>query len=618
MKIPGVGPAFATRLEKLGIFTEEDLLYHIPSRYEDFSIISSISQIQPGEVVTVKGVVLEIKNIFTPSGFVLQKAKIKDDTGVLDVVWFNQRFLTKAIHKNDGISLSGKIDDKKQMVAPQFEVGSSIHTGRFVPIYPETEGISSKWLRAKIYYLLENLKVDDYLPRGEFMELGLALQKVHFPDSLEQAAQAKYRLAFDELLKAQVESQIRKSQWQKKLVGNKFEKIVTDLKLPFELTTAQKRVIAEISADLQKNVPMNRLLQGDVGSGKTVVAAIAMKSASLNGYQSALMAPTEILANQHFETLKKLGLNVGLSTSANKIDLTADILVGTHALLDSQINFKNLGLVIIDEQHRFGVEQRAKLTSKGVNPHVLTMTATPIPRTIALTLYGDLDLSVIDEMPKDRLPVKTWVVPNTKRAKAYEWIAKQNTQCFIICPFIEESETATSVKAATTEFDRLKSILPLKLGLLHGRMKNKDKILTAFKNKEFDVLVTTPVVEVGIDIPNATIMIIEDADRFGLAQLHQLRGRVGRGAQQSYCFLFSEGNIGRLKFLEKVNNGMELAEIDLRFRGPGQRFGQSQHGRWDLKIADFSDLVLINKAKKAALNPLLQERLLKSKIRLLI
>lgn len=609
MKIPGVGPAFATRLEKLGIFTEKDFLYHIPSRYDDFSLVSKIANIQEGETVTVRGKILEIKNIFTRSSYVLQKAVIEDETGKLPVVWFNQRFLTRVIFPGDPVSLSGKIN-KHQLESPQYEIGSSIHTGRLVPVYPETEGISSKWFRSKIYFLLKNLSLKDYLPAGEFMELNEAIQKIHFPDSLEQASQAKRRLAFDELLMAQIEAKSRKVEWQKKTVGKKFKNLDVKLDLPFELTNSQKKVIKEIFFDLQKEVPMNRLLQGDVGSGKTIVAAFAMSVANLNGYQAAIMAPTEILVNQHFETLKNMGLNVGLVTANNKINLQADILVGTHALLNEKINFKKLGLIVIDEQHRFGVSQRAKLVEKGINPHVLTMTATPIPRTIALTLYGDLDLSVIDEMPKNRLPVKTWVVPNNRRQAAYDWIKKQNSQAFVICPFVEESETLTTVKAATTEFEIIKKEFPnFRVGLIHGRMKKKDKVLTDFRQQKIDILVATPVVEVGIDIPTATIMIIEGADRFGLAQLHQLRGRVGRGEQQSYCLLFGE-NIPRLKLLEKINNGMQLAEADLRFRGPGHRFGTAQHGRWDLKIADFSDLELIKKANQAAQNPVLVNKIL--------
>lgn len=663
-KIPGVGPAYASRLEKLGIRTARDLLLHLPHRYDDFSVISKAAHVQEGETVTVQGKLLDIKNAYTRNGFVLQQGKIQDDSGTLDVMWFNQRFLTRVLHKDDYVSLSGKVEKNKnklQMTTPQYEVLSlivqdevlhmtSIHTGRLVPVYPETEGISSKWLRIRIHALIREIgeirDIREYLPveilkENNLMSLEEAVKKVHFPDSLRQAEEARRRLAFDELLMAQIQAKTRRNELEKQKVGNKLQIVEVREKfrmfsdnLPFSLTTAQKKVINEIFQDLACSKPMNRLLQGDVGSGKTVVAAIAMLAAKLNGYQAALMAPTEILANQHYQTLStllsKLNTSVGIATGSRKDYLNSDIVVGTHALLSDNLNFAKLGLIVIDEQHRFGVSQRAKLAEKGINPHVLTMTATPIPRTIALTLYGDLNLSVLDEMPANRLPIKTWVVPKEKRTAAYDWIRKQKTQAFIICPLIEESETLQTVKSAKTEYEHLSSkVFPdLKLGLLHGRMKpkEKDKTLEDFRKQKTDILVATPVVEVGIDIPTATIMVIEAADRFGLAQLHQLRGRVGRGDKQSYCLLFtenqSEGAIKRLKNLEKMTNGMELAEADLRFRGPGQRFGTAQHGRWDLKIADFSDLDLIEKTNKLASEvtarpesfPLLRELLEKSKI----
>lgn len=631
-KIPFVGPAFATRLDKLEIRTVRDLLWHIPSRYEDFSLIAKAISLQEGETVTISGKVLEIKNIFTRNGFMIQNAKVADDTGIVESVWFNQRFLTSAIHKNDTINLSGKVrrsGNKLQLEAPDYEVlyeqKPALHTGRIIPTYPETQGISSKWLRTRINFLLQSIQthdldIEEYLPADKLSELKLmtlteALNEVHFPSSLAQAYQAKERLSFDEMLFSQLEAKKRKEDWQKKTVGNKFK--IVEIRdqlgqfvnnLPFDLTSAQKKVVDEIYKDLASETPMNRLLQGDVGSGKTVVAALGMLAAYLNGYQSALMAPTEILAQQHYATLTKLlkplNIPIGLATGSLKIDLDKDILVGTHALLTDKLNFQKLGLVVIDEQHRFGVGQRAKLTDKGVNPHVLTMTATPIPRTIALTVYGDLNLSVIDELPADRLPIKTWVVPKEKRQAAYDWIQNQHTQTFIICPLIEESEAESllEVKAAKKEFEHLqKDIFPkLKLGLLHGRMKpkEKDEVLARFRDQKLDMLVATPVVEVGIDIPSATIMVIEAADHFGLAQLHQLRGRVGRGDKQSYCLLFSDNTEGtaRLKYLEKLTSGLELAEVDLRFRGPGQRFGTAQHGRWDLKIADFSNLELVEKS----------------------
>ncbi|HUS59761.1 MAG TPA: ATP-dependent DNA helicase RecG, partial [Nevskiaceae bacterium] len=439
----------------------------------------------------------------------------------------------------------------------------------------------------------------------------------------------------------QLASLKRKLTWQKQKLAYQFnidqEKILKfSQNLPFELTSAQKRALREIFADLAKNTPMNRLLEGDVGSGKTVVAAAAIFVAYLNGIQSALMAPTEILANQHFKTLNQLliplGLKISLLTGGQKkTESNFDLIIGTHALIHKRAKFKKLGLAIIDEQHRFGVEQRAKLIHQGKTPHVLTMTATPIPRTIALTLYSDLDLSVLDEMPPGRQKVKTWVVPPQKRKSAYQWIKKQikatKNQAFIVCPLIEESqhETLQAVRAVTSEFKKLKKeIFPdLKLGLLHGRLKSQEKrdILEKFKEGKLNILVSTPVVEVGIDIPQATIMMIEAAERFGLAQLHQLRGRVGRSNQQAYCLLFSEQlnekTLKRLKALQQINIGMKLAEFDLQLRGPGEIYGTQQHGFTQLKVASFSDLPLIKKTKKAAsqtmakisLYPSLQQKL---------
>lgn len=657
-KIPYIGPAYARRLEKLGVLTVKDLLYHVPSRYEDYSLIAKANSLQEGETVTVQGKILEIKNVFTKNGFMLQSAKVADDTGLVDVIWFNQKFLTSAIHKGDQVSLSGKVKrngHKLQLESPDYEVlygvRPPIHTGKLIPIYPETAGISSKWLRNRINYLLQavssqQLAVREYLDEkiqreNNLMGLTEALYQVHFPKTLDIAQKARDRLAFDELLFSHLESQKRKEDWQKKTVGNKFEivkfrnQLSTFVKnLPFTLTSAQKRVINEIFKDLAKDIPMNRLLQGDVGSGKTVVAALTMLATHLNGFQSVIMAPTEILAFQHYDTLNRLleplEIKVGLATGSKKIDTNLDIVVGTHALLSDNLNFPKLGLIVIDEQHRFGVAQRAKFVGKGINPHILTMTATPIPRTVALTLYGDLDISILDQMPQNRLPVKTWVVPNAKREGAYQWIRSQKTQTFIVCPLIEESESETlqSVKSAKKEYDRLqKYVFPdLKLGLIHGKLKSKEKdaVLSHFRQQKLDILVATPVVEVGIDISTATIMLIEAADRFGLAQLHQLRGRVGRGDQQSFCLLFTENGAGisRLKCLERLNSGLELAEADLKFRGPGQRFGQEQHGHWDLKIASFDNLELVQKSNILAQKiladperfPLLRQLISESKI----
>lgn len=637
-----VGPVYAKRLKKLGISSIEDLIYYFPYRHEDYSLISKISLLQEGETVTVIGKINFIKNIYTKYGKNIQEAEIEDETGKITSIWFNQPFLVKNFLSGDKISLSGKVGwfrKKLVFLSPDFEIvrntllnqKSTIHTGRLVPIYSETYGISSKWLRSKIFSLLPIIlpQIKEYLPntylkKYSFFDLKTAIRKIHFPETKNEYQKAKERLSLDELLLLQIASQKRKRIWQKESVGNPLqiskykEKIESFWKqIPFELTNAQKKVINDIFVDLSKKTPMNRLLQGEVGSGKTVVATIAMYLSYLNNFQSAFMAPTEILAKQHFETvshiLKPLGVKIGLFTGSEKPKTNDfNIYIGTHALFSEKHKFKKLALVIIDEQHRFGVEQRAKLQEKGINPHLLSLTATPIPRTVALTVFSELDLSVIDEMPTGRKKVKTWVVPKDKRENAYKWIreqiSKEHSQCFVICPLIEESETLKSIKAVTTEFAKLKKdVFPdLKLGLLHGKLKSKEKetVLNSFRKGDFDILVATPVVEVGIDIPNVTIILIEEADRFGLAQLHQLRGRVGRGDKNSYCLLFSNSDseiaIKRLKKMEETNIGMELAEYDLHLRGPGEIYGIKQHGIPELKIANYNNLTLIEMAKTTA------------------
>lgn len=629
---------YAKRLEKLGITRMGDFLLHLPHRYDDFTQISPIRSLRVGQAVTVQGELIELKNELTKRYKKLQKAKIQDKTGTLDVLWFNQPFITQTLKVGDIVSLSGRVEFGGKGLAlmspvyePLDEHGKGIHTGRLVPIYPETAGVSSKWLRRQVYNLLTNHKdtLFDHLPEKIRAQLGYvdyktALSQIHFPDNLEYAQKAKDRLAFDEVFLIQLGAVKRRIEWKQKSQGNpfvikKFEQKIEDFlsNLPFELTGAQRRALDEIFEDLSKTEPMNRLLEGDVGSGKTIVAGIAIYLAHLNGFQSVLMAPTEILAQQHYASIAKLleplKINVAFATGSKKEKIdNFDMLIGTHAVLSEKINYEKLGLVVIDEQQRFGVEQRAIIRNKGANPHLLTMTATPIPRTVALTLYGDLDLSVLDEMPKGRLKIKTWLVPPQKRDGAYEWIEKriqEGDQVFIVCPFIEESENMTTVKAAAKEFERLqKDVFPrLKLGLLHGKQKAKEKdaILQEFKNKKLDILVATPVVEVGIDIPNATVIVIEAADRFGLAQLHQLRGRVGRGDKQSYCLLFSESKspetLTRLKAMETMHSGAALAELDLKIRGAGELYGTLQHGRRWLKIASFGDVGLIEKAKQEAM-----------------
>ena len=655
-KLPLVGSYYAQKLQKLGIRTVKDLLYHVPNRYLDYRNLSKIKDLKPGETATCKGEIVFFKNQYTRTGKKMQIAKIADSTGEITVVWFNQPFLIRIFKKGTELILAGKIDwfgSTKAFISPDYEIKKegkkSIHTARLVPIYPETQGVSSKWLRSRIdaAFNLANIP-EEYLPKPVLTEFTLpdiasSIASVHFPSSLEEAKKGVRRLAFDEFLFLEIISQQRKRYWQenKSVFNLKVDKTLFNrfLKaLPFKLTFSQERSIAEIDKDLKSSTPMNRLLEGDVGSGKTVVAAYACFAAFANSLQSVIMAPTQILAQQHFETLQKLfadfKIRIRLITSAGEEGDagSADLHIGTHALIHKKVDFDNVAVCVIDEQHRFGVEQRShlvKITGKAKSaPHVLTMTATPIPRTIALTIYGDLDLSTLDELPQGRIPVTTWIVPPVKRNAFYEWmreiIKTQKIQVYLICPLIEESEAEilSQVKSAKVEYEKIKSIYPeLEVALLHGKMKSKEKnkVLSLFKKGQVDILVTTPVVEVGIDVPNASIMVIEGAERFGLAQLHQLRGRVGRGKKKSYCILLTESKSPkvheRLGALKKTLSGFELAELDLKMRGPGEIYGLTQHGFPELKIASWTDTFLLKNAKKVAQNamdnPLKYKKLLK-------
>lgn len=636
--LPNTSAITIRHFKSLGIKTYFDLLNYFPSRYDDYSVKSRIVSLQPGETVTVRGMVTEAKFGITRGGMRLQRFVIADETGEVDVTFFNQPYLLRLIKKGQEISVAGVVSQfgRKIIIEPKdFELtGKGIHTGRLVPVYPQVRGLSSKTIREKIYVVLhpnEKMVLEELLPQEILQFNNLisddeAYRQIHFPDSFEKSKTARDRLAFDELFTVQLSSHLIKSEWQKEKVGHQLKegaKIADKVNqfinhLPFTLTQAQIRAWGEIKSDLLESSPMNRFLQGEVGSGKTVVAALASYLAFLNGFQSLLMAPTEILAQQHYKTMKllfdrlKISPKISLVTGVTKKDTTSDIVVGTHAIISKKNKYDNVGLVIVDEQHRFGVAQRAALKAKGINPHLLSMTATPIPRTVALTLYGELDLSVIDELPASRLPIKTYLVPPEKRAKGYRWIADQiknsRAQVFIVCPLIEEStvETMKAVKAAKKEFENLKSVFSgFNLGLLHGKIKGeeKEKIMNDFRARKIDILVATPVVEVGVDIPGATIMVIEGAERFGLAQLHQLRGRVGRADKQSYCFLFTDKpdmTINeRLRFFATTVNGNKLAEKDLEIRGPGNIYGIKQSGYIDLKIASLSDYALIEKTKKA-------------------
>ncbi|MFH0854077.1 MAG: ATP-dependent DNA helicase RecG [bacterium] len=659
-----IGQAIASRLKRLGIETVEDLIFYFPFRYDDFSEVLKISELKPGIKATIQGKVDLIHNKRSPvKRKIITEAMITDETGAIKAVWFNQPFLTKTLLIGDKVFFAGKVDYDYfgiQMTSPSYEKLSyskdTAHTGRLVPIYSITENLTQKQIRTLIKIVIEAVDgIKEYLPdeileKYSFLDIKRAIREIHFPSSNKFLDEAKKRLKFDELFLLQFKSQILRYNLRKKksirLEFKEYEVVDFVKKFPFKLTDAQRKAAWEILKDLQREQPMNRLLEGDVGSGKTAVAAIAMYNAVLNSYQAVMMAPTEILASQHFNSLSKLfgkfGVKVGLLTrterkleirnlkfensslnecgrekiTKSKIikiikDGEVDIIIGTHALLQENVEFKNLALAIVDEQHRFGVQQRKMLREKSgdqnIMPHFLSMTATPIPRSLALTVYGDLDLSILDQMPIGRKKIITKVVASENRGKAYEFIRKQieqGRQTFVICPLIDPSDKM-GFKSVTEEYKKLNEEIfkDIKMGMLHGKMKSKEKeeIMARFLAQEIKILVSTSVVEVGVDVPNASVIMIEGADHFGLAQLHQFRGRVGRSEHQSYCFLFSnavgQNSYERLAVLEQNNNGFELAEKDLAFRGPGQVYGIEQSGIPNLKIANFSDYDIIKKAK---------------------
>jgi len=701
-EIPRVGPQYQKKLKKLGIETVGQLIFHFPHRYEDFSDIIPISKAEPGKIVCVQGKITEIRNIRTfRRRMYITEAKINDESGGIRAVWFNQPYLINTLKKGDFVFLAGKMvskNGKKYLSSPAYEKipgfalrnldegrlrlnstnrplqnsenlnFDSTHTGRIIPVYPETEGISSRWLRFIIKPLLTKIKdkIPETLPKNEVLKkhellpIKEAIWQIHFPDTLKKAELAKKRFVFEELFDlslAILSEKIRLAKEKAILIPINLESVKKFVeKLPFKLTLDQRKATWQILKDLEKTKPMNRLLDGDVGSGKTVVATMAALNTAKSELQIAFMAPTEILAKQHFKTIStllkgfriKIGLITGKENFSNGRKIKrkeiiekikqgkVDILIGTHALIQEKVKFKKLGLVIVDEQHRFGIEQRAKLCRKQKYiPHLLSMSATPIPRTLTLTIYGDLDLSLIKEMPKGRKKIITEIIRPEKRQQAYDFIRKEvksGKQVFVVCPRIEpsikveeDSFFSTSaeasvndggeqtlialswleVKAVKEEYEKLsKNIFPdLNIGMLHGKMKTeeKEKVLKSFKNRKTDILVSTSVIEVGIDFPNATIMMIEGADKFGLAQLHQFRGRVGRSKYQSYCFLLSEfPNNPRLKAMTKFQDGFELAEKDLKLRGPGDLTGQRQWGVPDFVMASLKNIELVEKTRIAA------------------
>lgn len=657
----GISSRMQTKFNKLGVKTVKDMLYFFPRRHIDYSKTSKIADLQVGLEQTVVGTIWQAaQKAMGRFGRKATETIIGDETGNIRIVWFNQPYLAKKMRTNEKIAISGRVSSymgQKVFESPEYEILTSddlVHTGRLVPVYPLTEGLAARTVRRLVKDAIDLWagRILDFMPKSVLEHAGLmslsnAIEQAHYPDSEQTKDDSRKRLAFDELFLIQLGVLSRRRDWQEQQdvirLDKRLECVDTFVStLPYELTGAQSKALNDLIEDVRNNKPMSRLIQGDVGSGKTVVATAVMILTAANGAQSAFMAPTEILAEQHFRTIARL-LGVG-SIDGNTFELPAEafgfpisvcllmgstkakdrkeiynriadgsinIVIGTHALIQESVDFAQLGFAVVDEQHRFGVLQRSALRRKGVSPHVLVMSATPIPRTLALTLYGDLDISVIDEMPPGRQEIMTRLGGPQNRPKAYQFVHDKiiaEQQAFIICPLVEESE-AIDAKAVVTEHVRLsRDIFPqFKLGLLHGRMSasEKESVMRKFRDREYQILVSTSVVEVGIDVPNATVILIEGADRFGLSQLHQFRGRVGRGDKKSYCILLAEKPsseaMERLQIMEQISDGFRLAEEDLRLRGAGEFFGTRQSGLPDLRMARLSDTPLLELARAEAI-----------------
>lgn len=655
--LKGVGQTTAKKLEKLNILTIRDMLYHFPFRNEDRSEIRKIAEVTDGESVCIKATVFSEPTVRrVRKNLAIYTLILRDDSGFINAVWYNNKYIMKNFSVGKTYTFFGQIKvsyGKKEIMTPVYETEEKkLATGRIVPVYGLTAGLSQKTMQQTAKHCLDVAlsEIPETLPphireENSLCEIKYALSNIHFPEDAKAFSIARKRLVFEEFFLLNMGMRLLSGR-RKSLTGTAFTD--TDISpflenLPYKFTNAQNRVISEISDDLKRKTPMNRLVQGDVGSGKTAIGAASLYLAAKNGYQGAMMAPTEILARQHFESLKNMLPDVpiclltGSTKAKERREITGKlasgeikIAVGTHALFSEDVEFSNLALVITDEQHRFGVKQRAALAEKSTfSPHILVMTATPIPRTLALILYSDLDISVIDELPPGRQQVKTYVVGEDMRQRIYAFIEKNinlGNQAYIVCPMVEESD-ATELKSVVEFAERLKNeVFPeIPVGFIHGKMKNseKDLIMSDFLSGEIKILVSTTVIEVGVNVPNATLMVVENAERFGLAQLHQLRGRVGRGSDQSYCVLFTESDSKdtkeRMEIMARTTDGFEIARKDLELRGPGEIFGTRQHGLPEMKIGDISnDSDILNLASKAADSVLKEDPLLKSDENLLI